>query len=134
VIVVMTIVAAIVIVNIVIVIVVIVVVDRVYDSYVLPPHRITDYCTAFSGISADTLTGVTKTLQQVQQELLQSYVDEKTVLCGHSLESDLRALRLVHVSLVDTAVLYPHRKGPPYRRSLRELAQAYLHKNIQVSE
>jgi RNA exonuclease 1 len=51
-----------------------------------------------------------------------------TVLIGHGLENDLKALRLVHPAgrVIDTAQLYPHPKGLPYRRALRFLVQEVL--------
>lgn len=44
-----------------------------------------------------------------------------TILIGHALDNDLRALRLVHQRVVDTAALFPHARGLPYRRALRDL-------------
>jgi RNA exonuclease 1 len=58
-------------------------------------------------------------------------VNSETILIGHSLESDLRALRLVHRRVVDTSVVYPHRLGPPMKRALRNLASDYLQRIIQ---
>ncbi|TFJ82126.1 hypothetical protein NSK_006455 [Nannochloropsis salina CCMP1776] len=49
-----------------------------------------------------------------------------TYLVGHGLEGDLRALRIHHPYLIDTAVLYPHPKGAPYKRSLKDLAKDLL--------
>lgn len=38
-----------------------------------------------------------------------------------SLENDLRALRLLHDQVIDTAIVFPHDKGAPYRRALRDM-------------
>lgn len=54
-----------------------------------------------------------------------------TILVGHSLDSDLRALRLVHSACVDTALLYPHPRGFPMRLKLKKLAEDYLQLRIQ---
>ena len=56
-----------------------------------------------------------------------------TVLIGHGLENDLKALRLVYTSIVDTVMLFPHPRGPPYRMSLRELTSNHLGRIIQAS-
>ncbi|KAK1338394.1 hypothetical protein QTO34_001510 [Cnephaeus nilssonii] len=48
-----------------------------------------------------------------------------------SLHSDLLALKLIHSTVLDTSVLFPHRLGLPYRRSLRSLAAHYLGRVIQ---
>ena len=54
-----------------------------------------------------------------------------TILIGHSLDSDLRALRLVHGKCVDTALIYPHPRGFPMRLKLKKLAEDYLQLRIQ---
>ena len=53
------------------------------------------------------------------------------MLVGHSIESDLRALKLVHFRVVDTAALYPHPKGLPFKMSLKGLAKEFLEQEIQ---
>lgn len=50
---------------------------------------------------------------------------------GHTLENDLKALRLAHGRCIDSAVLYPHPRGLPHRSSLRTLAQRLLARTIQ---
>ncbi len=67
--------------------------DTVYESLVRPEDDIIDYNTRFSGISASDLQGVTTTLRDVQAILL-SMFNSKTILIGHSLESDLKALKV----------------------------------------
>ena len=47
----------------------------------------------FSGIKAEDLEGVTTTIRDVQAVLL-SMFSAKTILIGHSLESDLKALKV----------------------------------------
>ena len=66
----------------------------------------------YSGISEATLTNVTTTLRDVQAVLL-SMFHSRSILMGHSLESDLKSLKLIHSVVVDTSVLYPHKMGPP---------------------
>lgn len=51
--------------------------------------------TQWSGITEELLRPVTKTLADAQSALL-GIVDSDTILVGHSLENDLRALRLAH--------------------------------------
>ena len=55
------------------------------------------------------------------QRALGQLIGADTILIGHALDNDLRALRLVHQRVVDTAALFPHSRGPPYRRALRDL-------------
>ena len=39
--------------------------------------------------------------------------------------------QVIHSTVVDTAVLFPHRLGLPYKRSLRNLMADYLRRIIQ---
>lgn len=65
------------------------------------------------------LENVHTRLDQVQAVFLRQ-VGAGDTLVGHSLENDLKALKLVHLRCLDTAVLYPHpKKGR--RSSLRYL-------------
>jgi RNA exonuclease 1 len=41
------------------------------------------------------------------------YVGPKTILVGHSLDSDLRAFHMVHHYVIDTAIVVPHAQGMP---------------------
>lgn len=86
----------------------------------------------FSGITAEMLKDVTTTIFQVQAVLLNMFSDT-TILVGHSLESDLKALKIVHKFVVDTSILFPHKAGLPFKRALKTLATEYLQKIIQES-
>ncbi len=76
------------------------------------------------------LAPITTTLSDIQQKLLK-ILHPKTILIGHSLNSDLTALKLTHPFIIDTALLYPHPRGPPLKSSLKYLAQRYLNREIQ---
>lgn len=73
---------------------------------------------------------VTTTLKDIQKKLLE-LLDAHTILVGHSLESDLRALQLTHPFIIDTSIIYPHPRGTPMKSSLKWLAQKYLAREIQ---
>lgn len=76
------------------------------------------------------LEPVTTKLQDIQEKLLQM-LSANTVLVGHSLNSDLSALKLTHPFIVDTSLIYPHPRGHPLKSSLKWLAQKYLLREIQ---
>jgi RNA exonuclease 1 len=76
------------------------------------------------------LADVTTTLTDIQKKLLQ-ILHPRTILIGHSLNSDLTALKLTHPYIIDTAIAYPHPRGPPLKSSLKWLAQRYLNREIQ---
>lgn len=104
----------------------------VYDTFVKPDNEIVDYNTRFSGVTEADLADVRVTLRDVQAVLL-SMFSADTILIGHSLQSDLLALKVIHRTVVDTSVLFPHRLGLPYKRSLRNLTADYLRQIIQDS-
>jgi RNA exonuclease 1 len=65
------------------------------------------------------------------QESLLEIIDTNTILVGHSLECDLQALKMAHPHVIDTSVIYQHSRGPPYKPSLKWLAQKWLKRKIQ---
>jgi len=105
--------------------------ETVYETYVKPDSEIIDYNSKYSGIFPSTLEGVNKTLTDVQKDLL-SFINTSTILVGHGLNNDLRALRISHPTCIDTSLLYEHPKYPWYRHDLKYLAYKHLCRTIQA--
>jgi DNA polymerase III epsilon subunit-like protein len=100
------------------------------DSLVKPATQILNYRQAYSGMTPQLLDPVSISLTQIQLALLQ-IISSETILVGHSLENDLRVLKLCHLRCIDTSVIYPHPKGYPLRNKLKYLANEYLGIKIQ---
>ncbi|XP_026178439.2 RNA exonuclease 1 homolog isoform X3 [Mastacembelus armatus] len=104
----------------------------IYDTFVRPDSEVIDYNTRFSGINEEDVKGIHTSLREVQETLL-SFIHADTILIGHGLEADLCALKLLHGTVVDISVVFPHRLGPPHRLTLKNLTAEYLRRIIQES-
>ncbi|TWW60255.1 RNA exonuclease 1 -like protein [Takifugu flavidus] len=104
----------------------------IYDTFVRPDNEVIDYNTRFSGISEEDVKGNHTSLREVQDKLL-SFINADTILIGHSLETDLCALKLLHGTVVDTSVVFPHHLGPPYKLTLTSITAEHLRRIIQES-
>ena len=91
------------------------------DELVRPQREIEDYNTRYSGITEEMLANVTTTLEQVRERVCK-IISAETIVVGHSLENDFKALKITHHKVIDTSVLYPHAQGHPYKNSLKYLA------------
>lgn len=79
-----------------------------------------DFNTRFSGITKENYATALLPLASIR-ETLDTYLDSNTILIGHGLDNDLKTLRILHHKCIDTALLFPHRAGAPYRRALKDL-------------
>ncbi|RMZ77687.1 hypothetical protein DV738_g4311, partial [Chaetothyriales sp. CBS 135597] len=83
--------------------------DQVYDSYVKPKEKVTDWRTHVSGILPKHMD-VARTFEEVQQNV--SSIIQGRILIGHSISYDLDVLLLSHPrrDIRDTARLPEYRK------------------------
>lgn len=107
--------------------------NALINELVKPVDEITDYVTHISGVSEKSLIGINTTLSDIQKKI-QSFVDGDTILVGHGLVNDMKCLKMRHPHIIDTAVIYHHKNGPPYKPSLRDLTTRYLKRTIQVRD
>ncbi|PCH41072.1 hypothetical protein WOLCODRAFT_69616 [Wolfiporia cocos MD-104 SS10] len=105
---------------------------EIFDEFVRMDDgvEVIDFNTRFSGITPELYASARLPLASVRASL-DTLIGARTVIIGHALENDLKTLRMIHHCCVDTAVLFPHPSGPPYRRALRTLAKEFLGKTIQ---
>ncbi|CAI7644382.1 unnamed protein product [Penicillium palitans] len=130
------------------------------DVLVRPMGEVLDLNTRFSGVtpqhyasaspygtpvpsidapSADKEKTTSPPLQLVQspteaRDLLLKLLQPETPLIGHAIDNDLNACRIIHPTIIDTVLLYPHPKGLPIRISLKALVQRHLGRDIQVGD
>ncbi|OAA70160.1 Ribonuclease H-like protein [Akanthomyces lecanii RCEF 1005] len=132
---------------------------EILDVLVCPLGEILDLNTRFSGVKPDHLAqaeawrsgdplvpptsgdseegqAIKKRLKVVSspavaRDLLFSLLSPSTPLIGHGLENDLNSVRIIHPTLFDTVLAFPHKKGLPSRNSLKQLMSTLLNRKIQ---
>ena len=87
----------------------------------------------FKIFQEDSLKNCRNQLKDVRN-MVRAIVSEDCILIGHSLESDLCSLRLWHKKCIDTSVIFPHKKGLPYKRSLKNLMLEHCGQVIQQED
>lgn len=106
--------------------------NEFYESLVRPTNKIIDYLTPFSGITADMMKNVTKTLKDVQNDL-RNKLPPDAILVGQSLNFDLHALKMMHPYVIDTSILFNITGTPGTKSKLKVLTQKFLKRDIQCS-
>lgn len=106
--------------------------NEFYESLVRPANKIVDYLTPFSGITAEMMKNVSKTLPDVQRDL-RNKLPPDAILVGQSLNFDLNALKMMHPYVVDTSILYNVTGTAGTKSKLKVLAHKFLKQNIQCS-
>ncbi|KAK0714801.1 ribonuclease H-like domain-containing protein [Lasiosphaeris hirsuta] len=107
---------------------------QVYDSFVRPTERVTDWRTHVSGVSPKNMA-TARTFEEVQAQVAQLLDDR--VLIGHDVKHDLQALILEHSPKLirDTAKFPGFKKyGDGPKPALRVLAEKILGVEIQKGE
>ena len=130
------------------------------DVLVRPTGEVLDLNTRFSGITpqhyasakrydpsvsspnpppAEEKGKVSLNLQLVQspaeaRELLLNLLQPETPLIGHAIDNDLNVCRIIHPTVIDTVLLYPHPRGLPVRTGLKNLVQRHLGRDIQTGD
>ncbi|CBI33775.3 unnamed protein product, partial [Vitis vinifera] len=106
------------------------VVDRnlqVKLNELVKPHKaVVDYRTEITGVSAKDFDETTSSLVDIQRSM-KKLLSHGAVLVGHSLHNDLKALKLDHARVIDTAFIYKYENQPINRRpSLNNLCKSIL--------
>jgi RNA exonuclease 1 len=107
--------------------------QSVYETLVRPGEKILDYLTPWSGITKEMMENVTKTLEEVQEEVC-NLLPPDAILVGQSLNCDLNAMKLMHPYVIDTSCIF-NTTGDRNRKSkLQHFVKIHLDEDIQKSK
>lgn len=100
--------------------------ETLMDLLVKPSKPVANYLTEITGVTAEDLEGVTCNLKSVQKKL-KKLLTPKTIVIGHSLHHDLKALKVDHARVIDTAFIFQYQNKPScYTPSLSKLCKVVL--------
>lgn len=106
--------------------------ESIYETLVLPKNKIVNYLTPYSGITAEMMTNVTKSLEEVQRDV-QKLLPPDAILVGQSLNCDLMAIKMMHPYVIDTSVIFNLSGMPRVKSKLQTLAREFLGEQIQAN-
>ncbi|XP_042396364.1 small RNA degrading nuclease 1-like isoform X1 [Zingiber officinale] len=95
------------------------------DQLVNPMKPVADYRTNITGIDSKDLEGVTCSLADIQKSL-KKLLSHGTILVGHSLYNDLRAVKVDHLRVIDTVCIFKFVDLPNFSPSLNTLCKVVL--------
>ncbi|CAN0863934.1 Small RNA degrading nuclease 3 [Linum grandiflorum] len=96
----------------------------VLDEKVIPGWPISDYRSEITGIYPGDLDNVTCSLRDIQRCMEKLLCRGRTILVGHGLYNDLLALKIDHIRVVDTSLIFKTSYGR--MPSLRSLCKTIL--------
>ncbi|KAL4949485.1 ribonuclease H-like domain-containing protein [Aspergillus filifer] len=118
--------------------------DVLIHNYVKPTKRVINWSTRYSGITRTAMNAAVAAGHALDgwpeaQQALWQYADTDTIFIGHSLHNDLKALRIIHPKIVDSAILTAEpvfNPGPEERLrrtwALKAVAETLLGRAIQT--
>merc|ERR1719435_1382 len=107
---------------------------KIYDKFVAPREKVTDYRTAVSGVRPEDLQGASE-FKDVQVEV--SELMKGKILVGHAIKHDLKVLFLDHPKRMirDTSKYKPFKAAFGGRTpSLKNLTARFLGVSVQTGE
>ncbi|CAH0388852.1 unnamed protein product [Bemisia tabaci] len=107
--------------------------EVIYDSLVKPTNKIINYLTQYSGITKNMLVNVTKTLEDVQDDI-RAILPADAILVGQSLNMDLQAMKMMHPYVIDTSVIFNLSGVRRHKPKLSKLASEFLNMEIQSGD
>ncbi|KAL0729998.1 hypothetical protein Bca4012_026091 [Brassica carinata] len=103
----------------------------ILDQFVKPDKRIVDCRTVTTGVTAQDIEKATLSVVDIQREL-QPYLSNGAILVGHSLNKDMKVLKVDHPKVIDTALVFKFSNARNSRKpSLNDLYKAIFGKEVR---
>ncbi|XP_019085553.1 PREDICTED: small RNA degrading nuclease 1-like [Camelina sativa] len=103
----------------------------IFDEFVKPDKPVLDYMTSISGVTAEDIKKATLSVVDIQ-EILRPFLSTGTILVGHSLDHDLKVLKIDHPKVIDTSLVFKYPNARKFRRpSLNDLCKSMLGYEVQ---
>ncbi|KAF8082675.1 hypothetical protein N665_0812s0005 [Sinapis alba] len=103
----------------------------ILDKFVKPDKPIVDYRTTITGVTAHDIDNATLSVVDIQKEL-QPYLSKGAILVGHSLNKDMKVLKIDHPKVIDTALVFKFSNARNSRKpSLNDLYKAIFGKEVR---
>ena len=102
-------------------------------TLVKPPGKIVDLKPDITGLKMKDFKGVKTTLKDVQDKLA-ALCTPNTVLVGHGLVHDLKALKFDHAPVIDTAFLFSYKNLPRSTPGLADLCKRLLSSEMRKGD
>ncbi|CAH2064535.1 unnamed protein product [Thlaspi arvense] len=103
----------------------------ILDKYVKPDKRVVDYRTVITGVTAQDIENATYSVLDIQKEL-QPFLSNGAILVGHSLNKDMRVLKIDHPKVIDTALVFKFSNARQGRKpSLNDLYKAIFGSEVR---
>ncbi|OAE25728.1 hypothetical protein AXG93_4368s1880 [Marchantia polymorpha subsp. ruderalis] len=100
--------------------------ETIIDTLVQPSKKVKEYKSHITGVTADDLKSVTVTQSDIQTQVKRK-LSPGSIVIGHSVHNDLRALHIDHRRVIDTAYLFPiQNRARIWSPPLRELCKIVL--------
>ncbi|KAI5189343.1 RNA exonuclease [Nematocida sp. AWRm77] len=114
--------------------------NQIYDEIVVPEGEVSEYFTEYSGLTQESFSTLPSKNPETKPPIsyaqlindLSKLIGTHTVIVGHSLSHDMKALRVYHTRFIDTTLLFS--KSTHYKMKLKDIAKTYLHRTIQSEE
>lgn len=106
--------------------------NTIIDEFFKPVFPVSDLRTHVSGVTQESIDSAKLSSNEGINKLAE-VADKETIIVGHGLENDFKALLLFHMRVVDTSLIYNNEKGVTYPRKpkLSNLYQKYFKKEMR---